>query len=323
MPPIHSDLPIVTPDPPRKTASEKYGGLYYLGIGGLAVLIILVGWFGWGLWTLRSVFHEVYVLHDRDRPDGDRIEAAYRLSHNPQLAPKQAWEMALRKPLPELARYLLAESLTERIVGEDPRAYVKAVAYSEGWPNWLRLVLLRPVAYAAGQEYGLPQEPLASLARDKDPVISLWAAFVSSAEGAGKSETSAAAKRELERVAAGASAEQPLADLFLRALSVEGEDRQRLLDRATAWTREHHAETAKLWEGWEERSGRLVRRPAPKLQLDSTGSSGSRTRARFFQSRWSDTHASNSAAVRSVDRLRYDPARLVVVRRRAGESNAG
>ena len=78
--PFEHDFPtlpiVVTPDPKRPGA-ERYGGLYYLGIAGLVVLCGLLAWFGWGVWSLRSVWANVYVLNDPRRAEGDRVAAAY------------------------------------------------------------------------------------------------------------------------------------------------------------------------------------------------------------------------------------------------------
>ncbi len=68
MPPEFPDLPIVTPDPPRRSESERYGSLFYLGVGGLAVLVVLIGWFGWSAWSLRDVWTNIYILNDPKLP---------------------------------------------------------------------------------------------------------------------------------------------------------------------------------------------------------------------------------------------------------------
>ena len=50
-------LPIINPAvPAARTERAKYGGLFYLGIGGLVVLVVLVAWFGHGLWANREAF---------------------------------------------------------------------------------------------------------------------------------------------------------------------------------------------------------------------------------------------------------------------------
>src|ERR1700722_19068918 len=61
------ELPIVTPDPPRMSLQEKDGGLYYLGVAGLAVAITMVGIFGYDVWALRDVWSSVYLVHHDGR----------------------------------------------------------------------------------------------------------------------------------------------------------------------------------------------------------------------------------------------------------------
>src|SRR5919112_355497 len=106
-------LPVIRVDTPRKTQAEKYGGLYYLGIAGLFVLVGLIGWFAYGVWSLRDVGARIYVLHDRRRPEAERIQAAGALARDPRVNQRQLWDMCVREQgLPPLARYLIAEALT-------------------------------------------------------------------------------------------------------------------------------------------------------------------------------------------------------------------
>ncbi|MGP0062398.1 MAG: hypothetical protein ACLQGP_02185, partial [Isosphaeraceae bacterium] len=104
------ELPIINPGvptpPPASTRSqrEKYGGLFYLGIAGLLFLIALVGWFGYGIWSNRDIWMDVYAVHDTSRPEVDRIEAAFRLSGNPQFSDVQKLDISLRRDPPELER---------------------------------------------------------------------------------------------------------------------------------------------------------------------------------------------------------------------------
>jgi hypothetical protein len=259
-----SDLPIVTPDPPKRPrpAAEKYGSLYYLGLAGLIVLVGLVASFGVGLWSLRGVLRHIYTLHDPRRGEADRIAAAYALTRDPNFTDRQAWDIALRKDLPPLARYLVAESLTPAIVAADPRAYTLAVARSRHWPGWLRVLALRPLAYAADDNLALPEEGLSLLPHDES-VLGLWAAYIRAAavgfpdsEGAGEGPLARAART-------GPHAE--LAGLLLAALRERGPRREALLDRATLWLRTGDPECRAVWDGWAVRDGRIVRDPAHKL----------------------------------------------------------
>ena len=271
MPPIFPGLPIITPDPPRKSQAVKYGGLYYIGITGLVVLIALVGWFALSAWALRGVWDDIYRLHDQRRSDAERIEAAHRLSREPSVSQRQRYDMVERnRGLPATARYLLAESLTAEAAEGDPRAYAMAVARSRGWPDWLRLLLLRPLAYGAGKDLGFPTEPLEELSRSTDPMIPLWAAYTRAVLGV------AAAERSLEKVARGEDSRGMQARLLLAALRARGTERVALLDRATIRLRSDHPGAAEVWAGWTERAGRLTRQPAPKLQQPSpeTASAG-------------------------------------------------
>jgi hypothetical protein len=260
-PPIVSfpPLPIVTPDPPpRLSGREKYGGLFYLGVGGLAVLLLLVGWFLWGAWSLRDVWRNVYVLHDRHRSDEERIRAAYALSRDPRVNPRQSWDICLRKPLPELARYLVAESLPAETALADPRGYTLTVARSESWPAWLRLLLTRPLAYAAARGEPLAIAPLREL-RDRrdDPATTLWADFAMAATTPPDRD----AVDALRDATAVEGPYQPLAAMLVAALDARDDERTRQLDRATRWLRHNHPDARRVWDGWGIDGGRLVHRP--------------------------------------------------------------
>ncbi len=122
------------------------------------------------------------------------------------------------------------------------------MARSEGWPAWLRLLLVRPIAYAAERGIAFPREPLDELRRSPDPAVVLWAtAAVALMDPAGP------ATSDLERACGGAGPDRELACL-LRDAARSGrgpEAAERSLDRATAWLRAHHAGAAALWDGWE------------------------------------------------------------------------
>ncbi len=259
----YPSLPIVTPDPPRRSAVEKYGGMYFLGLAGLVVVIGLVSWFAIGVWSLRAVWSDIYTLHDESRPTPERVQAAYALSRDPRVTPPQRWEMCLRKPLPELARYVLAESLAAEILRADPRHYSLMVARSPGWPDWLRLLLVRPLAYAAAEGLASPRDPLLELGRHQDPAIRLWADFARSASPDVASDP--AAGKELVRTAADDGPNRELAVLLREALRAERGERARLLDRATLWLRAGHPDSAQVWEAWEVRGDRLAPKSASEL----------------------------------------------------------
>jgi hypothetical protein len=258
-------LPIVTPDPPRRTVSEKYGSLFYVGIGGLLVVIALVAWFAWGTWSLRAVWSNVYVLHDAGRSESDRVAAAYTLSRDSRVNQRQLWDISLRRPLPPLARYVVAEALTAEAAVADPRAYGVGVARSEGWPAWLRLLLTRPMAYAAALDLPVDRDSLAELARNPDPATTLWATFALAVGPSGDPESATA----LRKAATTDTPDRELAALLVKALESPREpERIEALDAATLWLRTHHPEAAKLWNGWLVRDGLLVHRDLRRAESD-------------------------------------------------------
>ena len=70
--PSFPSLPILNnPQAPPRSQSEKYGTLFYLGILGLLVLVSLVGWFSYRVWSLRDVWARIYVLSDDRQPECD------------------------------------------------------------------------------------------------------------------------------------------------------------------------------------------------------------------------------------------------------------
>ena len=98
-------LPIINnPQAPARSQREKYGTLFYLGILGLIVLVTLVGWFGYRVWSLRDVWAKIYVLNDAREPEARRIQAAFSLGRDPRVEQRQLWDLSLRRGLPELAR---------------------------------------------------------------------------------------------------------------------------------------------------------------------------------------------------------------------------
>jgi hypothetical protein len=248
-------LPILNPaeiPPPRKTQREKYGGLFYLGIAGLVFLIALVVFFLYGVWSLRDLGSAVYVLHDKARSDADRVQAAVRLSRDDRVDDTQRMTMSLERELPDLARYILAESVSTELVAQDPRNFALAVARSPDWPDWLRLLLMRRLAYGASRGYGIPHEALDELASHADPMIGLWA-------NAGRAmlpggDSGAMAALELASKLSGPQGE--LARRLLAAIRAPQADRERQLDEATLWLRQHDPQAAPIWEGSPELDGR-------------------------------------------------------------------
>ncbi|AGA25930.1 hypothetical protein [Singulisphaera acidiphila] len=242
---IFPGLPIVTPDPPRLSQREKYGALFYVGLFGLAVLIGLIGWFAHGAWSLRDVWSNVYVLHDDSRPEVDRVRAALALSRDSRVNQRQRWDICLRTPLPALARYVLAESLTAEAASADPRGYALTVARSPDWPVWLRVLLTRPMAYAAVDGVKFPAVALEELKGNPDRGIALWASFVLTQLDL----NDRAGPQVLVAGCEGSGWERELACLLLEASRLKGrpDEQKRLLDQATAWLRAHHPESKPLW----------------------------------------------------------------------------
>ena len=155
--------------------------------------------------------------------------------------------MSLRRDVPDVARYLLAESVSTDAIARDPRSYALSVARSPEWPNWLRLLFARRLAYGAARGYAIPREALAELAGHADPMVVLWAdcALALMADPDQKS----AARLEQAATTTGPAAE--LAALLQAAIKAAPPDRDSRLNDATAWLRLHHPESAKIWQGWK------------------------------------------------------------------------
>jgi hypothetical protein len=235
MSPRFPELPILSPQEmkrhqqEKRSQKEKFGGLFYLGIGGLVVLISLLAWFGWSVWSMSPVWSAVYVLSDGKRPEAERLTAADRLIHNADVTPRQLWDLSLNRTLPPRARYLLAAALDERALEPDPTAYALAVARSEGWPDWLRLALVRPLAYGADR-YALPQAPLAELRQHPSVAIQAWAAY---AQAVGRKD--AQAREFLSNLAQSDRTRSALAQVLVNAANApeRSAERRTDLDRAT------------------------------------------------------------------------------------------
>jgi hypothetical protein len=248
------ELTIVTPDPPRLTLQEKYGSLLYLGIAGLVITLALVAQFVQGLWTTRDVWYAVWTLNDPSRPMAERIESAWVISRSPSANDSLRLQQALLKELPPLARYIVAEGMTSDSIRTDTKAYALMVAKSEGWPPWLRLMIARPMAYGVGEGYRIAWEPLDLIRESQDPALVLLATYTKAVMLSGDPQ----AAISLSESAGKEGPFQPFAKLLETASKLEGEARVQKLDEATRWLRTHHPQAKLLWEGWEERDGKLV-----------------------------------------------------------------
>ena len=253
------ELPILEPDPPRMTLREKYGGLLYFGIAGLLFSLFLIGAFFYGLYQARDLFAAVYVLNEPNASDPERYEAAWLIAHDPHANDAQRMNLILDKRLPDLARYIVAEGLTPDSIRADPKGYALMAAKSEGWPDWLRLMVARPMAYAVGQGYRIAWEPLDELRARSDKAIVLWMTYTRAAMGPGDE----AARKQLAEVAGHPGGYQELAKLLDEAVNASGAERVAKLDAATAWLRVHHPPSAQVWDGWEVRDGHLAAKLAP------------------------------------------------------------
>ena len=251
-------LPILSPaeipPPPRLSQREKYGGLFYVGIAGLVLLCLMVGWFAYGFWSLRDVWEDVYVLHNPRRTELDRVQAAFRLSRDPRVNDGQRMEICLRRDVPDLARYLLAEAISTDAVASDPRSFSLAVARSSDWPDWLRLLLARRLLYGAVRRYAIPPEALDELAAHSDRMIAVWA---KATLGLLEARSDPAAALEQKSQIPGSAGE--LSVRLRNAIQSPAPERERRLDEVTVWIRTHHTQATKIWAGWNEVDGRLER----------------------------------------------------------------
>lgn len=266
-----SDLPIISaPDPfERRTTAQKYGSAYYLGILGLIVVVALLTWFAMNVWVRWPLWRDVYILHDEQRPENDRIQATWRLAHNRDVDPSQTWGLALRKPLPTLARYVLAESLDSAVVRRDSRGFALAAAYSKDWPDWLRLLAVRPLLQAASEGITLPADAIHTLQNHPDPVIVAWATATEALRADATPGEKKAAMRRLETLSKDDAPLRPLIIVLKDVIRLSSEDerldRLAAIDGATDWIRAHDRSAREVWQGWSVEGGELVENTAPEL----------------------------------------------------------
>ena len=129
------------------------------------------------------------------------------------------------------------------------------MAFSEGWPDWLRLLGLRAMAVAAAEGTTFPSDAIDGLARNADPLFACWADYIRSVSGDGDR----AAADRLRGRAAGNGPEARTARELAAAIEAGSFERTTRLDAATRLIRTESPEAARVWDGWAEREGRLVR----------------------------------------------------------------
>ena len=146
---------------------------------------------------------------------------------------RQLWDLALSRVPPDLARYLVAEGLTSQAVADDPRGYALAVSRSEGWPPWLRILLARPIAYAAGEGEVIPRYTLMELSEHAEPIVALFGTYALAVADSGDQ----VALAKLQTAAHTDGPNRDFARLLLRAAESAQPKRNETLDEATAWLR--------------------------------------------------------------------------------------
>lgn len=256
-------LPIVTPGPPRKTSAEKYGGLWYLGLGGLAVVIALIGWFGYGVWSLREVWANIYVLHDDSKPKAERVRAAFRLAEDGRLTQANLVELVQRGEMPDLARYVLAERLAADSIAGDPGVYALDIADKPGRPAWLRALLVRPLALKAGSVRRYPVVPMDALIEgDADPLVRAWADCARALTRQGDP----AALARLRALAREPGPARDVAAILVESIDAKPKERPAIFERATRLMRTVTGGPAEVWEGWDAGRPKAGGQAAPDLQ---------------------------------------------------------
>jgi hypothetical protein len=272
---MKSDLPIIarpTESPKSgRSASSKYGGVYWLSIFGLVVLSGLIGWFGIGFWQMRGVWRDVYTMNDAKAAIESRVDAAWELTRTSSVSQRQFFDLAISRVPPEPARYLCAEALTSGVVKSEPRGFAIAVARSEGWPAWLRVLMTRALVYAAADGVALPPDALDELRSNLDPGVRLWA---EAAVAFGGGERAASARAFLLAAAEGDGWEGALARLLHQATSHPHGGSWDWLDRATEWMREGHPDARRVWAGWRAGTDGRPERAQDAGEADRPGQPG-------------------------------------------------
>ncbi|MDX2037511.1 MAG: hypothetical protein SFX72_12740 [Isosphaeraceae bacterium] len=253
MPSPFPDLPIITPPgDERLSTPEKYGALFYLGLAGLAALVGMIVWFAYGVAMNWSMWTNIYILHDAKRPEAERIVAADSLASDSRMNQRQYWDIVMRDGLPPIARYRLAEALNAEATSADPDAYAAAVVESTAWPEWLRVLIARPMLYAVNRGVDFADEPIRLLTLRADPFLSLIGIYVQSLQRGGDPR----AQRMLEQVATQDGPARATALLLVKSLHEKEPERTRLLDEASRGLREAMPAAAELWRGWSDKIGK-------------------------------------------------------------------
>ena len=256
------DLPIITPPVGERMSNrEKYGGMFYLGLAGLAAILGLIAWFGYGLAANWSMWTDIYRLHDASRPEDERIVAADRLARDPRVNQRHYWDMLQRSDLPDLARYRLAEALTAEATAADPASYALSVAETGIRPTWLQALLVRPMALAVNRGIAFPEVPVRALRQTNDPLVQVFAGYVQALQQGGDPQ----ALRDLQAVARGEGPARAAAERLVASLNGADSERSARIEEAARLLRRDQAEAAKLWAGWRDEGGRLIRVAAPDL----------------------------------------------------------
>ena len=131
------------------------------------------------LWILeppRRLGRRLRASQSQARRGSTASRRRYRLSRDPRVNDDQRMEICLRRDVPDLARYLLAEAVSTDAVAHDPRSFcagggaqrrLARLAAASCWRGGWRT---GPLA-----AYAIPREALDELAQHADPMIGLWA----------------------------------------------------------------------------------------------------------------------------------------------------
>lgn len=253
------ELPILPAPPNRRSNRERFGSLYFLGIGGLVFVLALISWFGWGVWNLREVWRDTYVLYQTGRSLIDRVQAADRLAHDPRVTTQQKLAILLDPQVPDLARWRVGESLGSDAAESDPIEFSKLLLPDRRQPVWLDLLLLRVLADASDHSVRFPPALLDAIDPGEDRWRQVWLDYARMFQnGAGPEH-----RERLEQIRRSPGQTVEAAELLARAADAEEPRRASLLREAFLSTRAMHPGVQQIWRGWTETQGRLTPRADP------------------------------------------------------------